>query len=94
MSLFDRIARVARGKVSLMAKGPSSPLDPAVREELENLQPRPAPAQSTRQAPRTHTSPSPRSKPRNPAEDPVPKTDLLGEPGLGAERDEPPKKTL
>ena len=79
MSLFDRIARVARGKVQVLTKGPSEPLDPAVRAELESLRPKAAPQQSTRRTapPPSATRPAPPLP--NPAEDPVPRSDLFGD---------------
>ncbi|TVQ94767.1 MAG: hypothetical protein EA397_00810 [Deltaproteobacteria bacterium] len=79
MSLFDRIARVARGKVQVLTKGPSEPLDPAVRAEIESLRPQAPPAQSTRSAAPRPVSTRPKAPPPNPAEDPVPRSDLLGD---------------
>lgn len=69
MSLFDRLANVARGKVRQMING-SSPSDPLIDEELRTARP---PAPST-------TAPRPVARPpeRDPAEDPVPRSDLLG----------------
>ena len=94
MSLLDRIARVARGRVQLMTKGPSEPLDPAVEAEIESLRPAPAPAETTRRSRRAQTSPARDTTARNPAEEPVPRTDLLGERTAEAPRGAPPKKSL
>lgn len=89
MSLFDRLARVARGKVLVWTKGPSeAAADAAVLAELEAA--RPAPATDTRRlSPNVTERPAPLP---DPAERPVPRTDLLGD----APRDAtaPPKKTL
>lgn len=89
MSLFDRLARVARGKVLVWTKGPSeASADEAVLAKLEAA--RPAPATETKRPPPT-VAERPRPLP-DPAEHPVPRSDLLGE----APRDAtaPPKKTL
>lgn len=84
MSIFDRLTRVAKGKALLWTRGPSAPASPEVEAELNAL--RPAPAEREREPPQQTVRRAPPPA-HDPAERPVPKTDLLDEKPRGEDPD-------
>jgi len=91
MSIFSRLTRVAKGRALLWSRGADSPRDPAVQAEVEAARPVPAEREV---APPLQAARRPTGPTRDPAEHPVARTDLLGDPTERDTDEQPSKRDL
>ena len=80
MSVWKRLTNVAKGKVKVWSQGDGD-RDPDVERELSELERHPSPTEGPREETERRRPPEqaarPRKPSRNPAEEPVPRTDLF-----------------